>query len=57
MADADAWGSMINDVWRNERPTHMSEKGKEKQKAGKPRVKGQLRMKTIRKSKKNSLEL
>ena len=45
-------GSMINDVWRNERPTHMSEQGKEKQKAGKPRVKGQLRMKTIRKSKK-----
>ena len=54
---ADSWGSMINDVWRNERPTHLSEKGKEKQKAGKPRVKGQLRMKTIRKSKKNSLEL
>ena len=50
-------GSMINDVWRNERPTHLSEKRKEKQKAGKPRVKGQLRMKTIRKSKKNSLEL
>ena len=43
---ADAWGSMINDVWRNERPTHMPEKGKEKQKADKPRAKGQLRMKT-----------
>ena len=46
---ADSWGSMINDVWRNERPAHMPEKGKEKQKADKPRAKGQLRMKTKQK--------
>ena len=31
MVDADGWGSMINDVWRNERPTHMSELDEEKE--------------------------